>query len=53
VFTSITTETPPLMSEQLVTDIGPIQVETNGAVELLESLEAHKAADPMRFQHTY
>jgi len=43
VFTPITMETPPPMSEPLVPDIGP---KTNGVVELLKFLEAHKAVGP-------
>ena len=39
-------ETPPPMSEPVIPDIDPIQIETNGIVELLQSLEAHKAAGP-------
>ena len=46
VFTPITMETPPLISEPLIPDIDPIQIETNGVVELLQSLVAHKAAGP-------
>ena len=44
VFTPITMETPPPMSEPVIPDIDPIQIETNGVVELLQSLVAHKAA---------
>ena len=34
------------MDEPLIPDIDPIQVDTNGVVELLKSLEVHKAAGP-------
>ena len=46
VFTPITMETPPPMSEPVIPDIDSIQIETNGVVELLQSLVAHKAAGP-------
>jgi len=46
VFTPIAMEMPPPLNEPLVTDIGPIWVETNGVVELLQSLEAYKTAGP-------
>ena len=34
------------MDEPLIPDIDPIQVDTNGVVELLKSLEVHKVAGP-------
>ena len=34
------------MNEPLIPDIDPIQVEANGVVELLKSLEIHKVAGP-------
>ena len=46
VFTLITMDTPPLMNEPPTADIDPIQVDINGIVELLNSLETHKAAGP-------
>ena len=46
VFTTITTDTLPLMNEPPTADIDPIQVDINGVVELLNSLETHKAAGP-------
>ena len=45
VFTPISLDTPPPMDEPLIPDIDPIQVEPNGIVELLKSLEVHKAAE--------
>ena len=46
VFTPITMDTLPLMNEPPTVDIDPIQIDINGVVELLNSLEAHKAAGP-------
>ena len=46
VFTPISLDTPPAMDEPLIPDIDPIQVDTNGVVELLKSLEVHKTAGP-------
>ena len=42
----VTTDTPPLMNEPPTADIDPIQVDINGIVELLNSLETHEAAGP-------
>ena len=43
VFTPITKETPPELHVQSALDINPIIVDTNGASELLQSLDIHKA----------
>ena len=46
VFTLITTKIPPSMSEPLTLDIHPIQIDTNGVIDILKSLETHKAVGP-------
>jgi len=46
VFTPITTTILPSMNEPLTLDIHPIQIDTNGVIELSKSLETHKAARP-------
>ena len=46
VFTPVTEEALPMIHEQWKPDINPILVETNGVLELLRTLDVHKACGP-------
>jgi len=50
-FTPITTEIPLSMNEQLTPDIHPIQIDTNGVIELLKSLELTRPLGLIKYQH--
>ena len=46
VFTPVASQVLPEIHEEMKPDINPILVETNGVLELLQSLNVHKACGP-------